>query len=311
METRIFPTRHDLWNKDGFTKVFGFHTCDGGFTKEVDGAEYLFKEISTADELKKVVEVQKSAWKWQDRELAPVHILALMPDTGGGVFGAYDQHENIVGFAAGFGGGIDKLTGKPILISSMLAMADENMRSKGVGKELKIIQAHHAHKNGYDMMKWLYDPERGGNAALNIRKLGAMAEEFYIDKYGVMQSDLYGQVPTDRFRAVWRYTEPKTIDKMFKQSETSDSIDDLPIATETFLPESDKVALEISADIDKIPEKEKVQRRFRLRTILTHYCLDKKYIASDFVSKTQDNGRKNYYVLEPIENVIESGRITV
>lgn len=73
----------------------------------------------------------------------------------------------------------------------MLAVADENLRSNGIGKELKIVQAYHAKQNGYNSMKWLYDPERGGNASLNIRKLGAMAEEFYIDKYGEMRSGLY------------------------------------------------------------------------------------------------------------------------
>jgi predicted GNAT superfamily acetyltransferase len=176
----------------------------------------------------------------------------------------------------------------------------------------KIVQAHHAYKNGYHSMKWLYDPERGGNASLNIKKLGAMAEEFYIDKYGEMRSGLYSTiVPTDRFRAVWRYTEPQTINKMLGNSNGSDNVDDLPIATESFLPDSDKVAIEISSDIDKIPEKEKIDRRYKLRTILSHYFLDRKYVASDFVSKQNGNERRNYYVLEPLEKVIEQGRITV
>lgn len=314
MERIIHLKTQDVWRNEEFANVFGFQRFEGGFTKEVSGSEYLFREISEADDLKKVLKVQKKAWGWKDIEVAPVHILALLQDTGAGVFGAYDQKGEIVGFAAGLGSSKpDPITGKPMLISSMLAVADKNLRSNGIGRELKTVQAFSAYQNGYPSMKWLYDPERGANAYLNISKLGAMAEEFYIDKYGYMASGLYGKkVPTDRFRAVWRFTEPATVDKMLGISNSEVNVDDLPIATDTYLPDSDKVLVQISSDIDAIKDEDaKIKRRYSLRKVLSNYFLDKKYVASDFISKVNADGRNNYYLLEPLSKVIENGRITL
>lgn len=314
MEKRIYTTSTEVWRPEEFTKAFGFQKCEGGFTKEVAGADYLFQEISAADDLKKVLEVQKAAWGWEDIEIAPVHILALLQDTGAGVFGAYDSKDNLVGFAAGLGSSKpDPITGKPMLISSMLAIANKDLRSNGIGRELKTIQAYHAYQNGYPSMKWLYDPERGANAYLNISKLGAMAEEFYIDKYGYMASGLYGKkVPTDRFRAVWRFSEPKTIEKMLEKSGSEVSTENIPVATEEYLPDTDKVFVKISGDIDSIKdEDEKIKKRYSLRKILSHYFLERKYVASQFVSEVKPEGRNNLYLLEPLSKVIENGRITV
>ncbi|MDP3918106.1 MAG: hypothetical protein Q8Q30_02965 [Candidatus Woesebacteria bacterium] len=260
METLIIPDR-SIWSNELFFNSFNFNRVNDGFSKEVNGQKYFFNEVNTADELKQVVNIQKKAWRWEDRELAPVHILALMKDTGGGVYAAYNDTSRMIGFAAGFGGGKDVLTGKPILISSMLAIANSELRNKGVGKELKIIQALHAFQNGYDMMKWLYDPERGGNASLNLTKLGAMAEEFCIDKYGEMRSALYGKVPTDRFRAVWRYTEPRVINRILQKDnpKSFDSLLDIPVAKPNYMPIAEKVLVQISPNIDDEEEQKKLK----------------------------------------------------
>jgi predicted GNAT superfamily acetyltransferase len=44
---------------------------------------------------------------------------------------------------------------------------------------------------------------RGANARLNLEKLGATVRDLTLDKYGVLRSDLYGNVPSDRFTAYW------------------------------------------------------------------------------------------------------------
>lgn len=308
-------TGESVWKAEIFPSRFGFRIVDGKFIKKINGEDIAFTKITDADNLAQVVRVQKKAWGWKDRELAPVHILALMEDTGGGVFTACNENGKFLGFAAGFGGGLDRITGKPILISSMLAMNGDNLRSKGLGRELKIIQAFHAYQNGYSMMKWLYDPERGENASLNMRKLGAMAEEFYIDKYGTMLSDLYGPVPTDRFRAVWRFTEKNTLSKIMNEQDKSRiiDIDDIPIATENYLPNESYVAVQISDNIDNEPEDTRIARRYRLRIILSHYFLKSEYIASGFVSKKDDGTqtRRNFYILEPLQQVIQRGDISI
>ena len=52
-------------------------------------------------------------------------------------------------------------------------------------------------------MTWTVDPMRGANARLNQEKLAATAVNLTLDKYGVMRSTLYGNVPTDRFTNLW------------------------------------------------------------------------------------------------------------
>lgn len=314
MET-LSSTGESVWKPEIFPSFFGFKTENNTLTKNINGEDVFFYKVTDADSLATVVKVQKRAWRWKDRELAPVHILALMEDTGGGVFAAYNKKGKVLGFAAGFGGGMDKITGKPVLISSMLAMNGDDLRSKGIGKELKIVQAHYAYQNGYTMMKWLYDPERGENASLNMRKLGAMAEEFYINKYGTMLSALYGPVPTDRFRAVWRFTEKNTLSKMLNghNESLSINIDDIPLTSDTYLPNERHVAVQISDNIDNEPEDVRIARRHKLRIILTHYFLKNEYIASRFVSKRDDatQERKNFYILEPLNQVIQRGDISL
>lgn len=292
-----------VWSKQGFSKTFGFVETDKVFSKEISGQKYDFKQIKTPQELKEAQEVLRNGFEWLDIEIPPVHVLALWEDTGGGNFAAYNDKGEMIGYAGGMGGGVDILTKKPTIISSMLAMNGKEYRSSGVGKELKIIQAYFAKQNGYEIMKWLYDPERGENASLNMRKLGAMAEEFWIDKYGRMESKVFGGVPTDRFRAVWRFTKIETINKMLGITLpiNLESIREIEIATYNNLPNKQRVLVEVSPNIDAIKEDEiKIERRLNLRKVLSHY-FERKYVATDFISSLVDNERKNFYLLEPSE----------
>lgn len=296
------------WSPENFANSFGFRQLNKGFIKELAGKRYLFRRISSPNELQNVIDIQRKAWDWKDIDIAPTHILALMDDTGGGIFGAFDNRNELVAFAAGFGGGTDTLTNKPTLISSMLAVGEKPLRSIGIGRELKLVQAFHAYRNGYHVMKWFYDPERGENASLNLTKLGARAEEFHINKYGQMASGLYGPVPTDRFRAVWRFTSPSVIERLLRISHppSLEDVEGVPIATSKFFPDRNRVIVQISENIDAEPEKEKIRRRFRLRQILSHYFFKKGYIATEFITgikidkKTNLNKRVNFYLLEPL-----------
>lgn len=300
-------TQSELWSADDFYKTFEFESHNDNFFKEVNNNRYSFQKVNSPHELFRVIEIQRLAWRWSETDIAPTHILSLMEDTGGGVFGAFDENGEMVGFAAGFGGGTDTLTGKPALISSMLAVAGERYRSHGIGKELKLIQAHYAYLKGYEIMKWFYDPERGENASLNMRKLGAQAEEFRIDKYGEMKSQLYGPVPTDRFRAVWRFTRPEVVNRITGSNKppSLEDVKDIPIATFDNMPDDERVLVQISGNIDEESEENKILRRQKLRSVLSHYMLDMNYIASEFITgmvsdeSQLDPKRHSFYLLEP------------
>lgn len=307
-ETEKNTNSPQCWSPESFSQSFGFDVVENGFTKEIAGKRYLLRRIRSPREFQNVLNVQRKAWDWKDIDIAPTHILALMDDTGGGIFGAFDERDQLVAFAAGFGGGTDTLTGKPALISSMLAVGEKPLRSIGIGRDLKLVQALYAYQNGYEVMKWFYDPERGENASLNLTKLGARAEEFHIDKYGQMSSGLYGPVPTDRFRAVWRFTSPAVIKRLLGISwpPALDDLEGIPVATPNSLPAEEKVLVQISGNIDAELEEEKIKRRFHLRQVLSHYFFNRGYIATEFITgiKTDRKSnlaiRFNYYLLKPL-----------
>lgn len=285
----------NCWSPERFPRIFDFQQQGTRFAKEVKVKYYTFEPVGDAEGFLRVVKIQKLAWKWDDIDVAPTHILALAEDTGGGVFGAYNDQGTMVAFAAGFGGGKDTQTGEPTIISSMLAVAGDELRSGGVGRELKIIQAFYGFQKGY---------------TANMRKLGAQAEEFWINKYGQMRSELYGPVPTDRFRAVWRFTNNTTIGRLlgYCPPPRLEDINDIPIATSDSLPNSPRVLVAISPNIDDEPDTAKIQRRFRLRNVMTHYFHKRSYIASEFVSGTSPDGKRaSYYLLEssssPLDNI--------
>ena len=89
------------------------------------------------------------------------------------------------------------------LVSHMLGVREEQRGTRDLGWHLKLLQGYEALRAGHRSAVWTFDPMRGANARLNLEKLGATVRELTLDKYGVLRSDLYGNVPSDRFTAYW------------------------------------------------------------------------------------------------------------
>ena len=154
------------------------------------------------DALRFLVRLQARVWGMPPEELVPVNILAILPDTDGSVLVAYREElgfnaDGWLGFAIAAGG-------RPgTLVSHMLGVREEQRGSRDLGWHLKLLQGYEALRAGHRSAVWTFDPMRGANARLNLEKLGATVRELTLDKYGVLRSDLYGNVPSDRFTAYW------------------------------------------------------------------------------------------------------------
>jgi chorismate synthase len=154
------------------------------------------------DALRFVVRLQARVWGMPPEELVPVNILAILPDTGGSVLVAYREElgfnaDGWLGFAIAAGGR------SGTLVSHMLGVREEQRGTRDLGWHLKLLQGYEALRAGHRSAIWTFDPMRGANARLNLEKLGATVRELTLDKYGVLRSDLYGNVPSDRFTAYW------------------------------------------------------------------------------------------------------------
>src|SRR5918995_4621154 len=154
------------------------------------------------DALSLVVRLQARVWGMPAEELVPVNILAILPDTGGSVLVAYREN---VGFNADGWLGFSIAAGgrSGTLVSHMLGVREEQRGTRDLGWHLKLLQGYEALRAGHRSAVWTFDPMRGANARLNLEKLGATVRALTLDKYGVLRSDLYGNVPSDRFTAYW------------------------------------------------------------------------------------------------------------
>ena len=162
----------------------------------VDGAR------TSLDALRLLVCLQARVWGMPPEELVPVNILAILPDTGGSVIVAYREEQGFnadgwLGFVIAAGGR------SGTLVSHMLGVREDQRGTRDLGWHLKLLQGYEALRAGHRSAVWTFDPMRGANARLNLEKLGATVRELTLDKYGVLRSDLYGNVPSDRFTTYW------------------------------------------------------------------------------------------------------------
>jgi predicted GNAT superfamily acetyltransferase len=210
---------------------------------------------SGPDALNFLANLQGEVWGMPAEEWVPANILAILPDTGGTVLAAYraDVGWNERGWL-GFGLAGGSRSG--VLVSHMLGVRANLRGEHDIGWLLKAIQAYEAVAAGHHAAMWTFDPMRGANARLNLEKLGATVSLLTFDKYGAIRSDLYGNVPSDRFTATWDLLAPDTAHRLaevhegLRHSPSPESIAELPPAC----PESsqDQVRYAIPGDIDRL-----------------------------------------------------------
>lgn len=167
--------------------------------------------VSNALEL--MVQLQEEVWGFSPEDSVPVNILSIIEDTGASLIAAYQldkgfDAEGWLGFAFGIG------TRRGPMYSHMLGVRSEYRGGVDLGWYLKLLQGYLALQEGFDEMTWTVDPMRGANARLNQEKLGATCVNFTLDKYGVMRSSLYGNVPTDRFTNLWDMRSARVHDRL-------------------------------------------------------------------------------------------------
>src|SRR5829696_420095 len=165
------------------------------------------------DALRFFVFLQARVWGMPPGGPVPGNILGILPDTGGSVLVAYRE---ALGFNAdGWLGFAIAAGGRPgMLVSHMLGVREEQRGSRDLGWHLKLLQGFEALRAGHRSAIWTFDPMRGANARLNLEKLGATVRELTLDKYGVLRSDLYGNVPSDRFTAYWDLVSATTLGRL-------------------------------------------------------------------------------------------------
>ena len=157
------------------------------------------RALSTPEEMRTAVALQKSIWGFDDIELLPVRLFIVATKIGGQVFGAYHGHR-MVGFSLAIPG--LKPGARPYLHSHIVGV-EPNFRDLGLGRTIKLRQREAAIAAGLDLMEWTFDPLEVKNAYFNIERLGAIVRRFVRNQYGMTSSHLHRGLPTDRCTAEW------------------------------------------------------------------------------------------------------------
>jgi predicted GNAT superfamily acetyltransferase len=161
--------------------------------------EISTRPLSTHDELREAVRLQKVIWGFADYESLPLRLFVVATKIGGQVYGAFDG-PNMIAYCLAIPG--VKPGAKAYLHSHMLGVlpAYQNLH---IGRTLKLEQRKDAIARGLDLIEWTFDPLEIKNAYFNIVKLGAIVRRFVLNNYGTTTSHLHGGLPTDRCFAEW------------------------------------------------------------------------------------------------------------
>jgi predicted GNAT superfamily acetyltransferase len=157
------------------------------------------RDLATHADFADCIALQEATWGEGFSERVPAAILRVGQKIGGVSAGAFDASGKMVGFVFGMTGVRD---GELVHWSDMLAVRRE-LRSQGIGEQLKQYQREKVVAIGVTSMLWTYDPLQAGNAHFNINHLGAMPIEYVPDMYGTTGGTLHGTLPTDRFIVRW------------------------------------------------------------------------------------------------------------
>lgn len=154
----------------------------------------ILRDLSGMAEFALAEALQRAVWGPGDKE-DPADLMMVVQAEGGLCAGAFAGDE-LLGYIFGFP------TRQPHIQHSHRLAVLEKARGTGLGLALKWYQRDWCLARGITLVRWTYDPLRTANAALNIARLGAVAETYYPDYYGAM-AGINSGAPSDRLLADW------------------------------------------------------------------------------------------------------------
>ena len=241
------------------------------------------KRIKEVEELKKISEIQKSAWGFSDLDIEPHHLMTRVQKYGGLIQGLYIDNV-LVGFTYAI---VGKWEGEYFIYSHQTAVRKEH-QGRGLGFLLKKAQREEVLKMGYDVIKWNFDPLESMNAYFNFHRLGIISVEYERNIYGEGESGIHKGLSTDRIIATWNLKSDRVVEKMKKKDATI--LEDIPQKSlENFT--QAEAYIEIPKDIQSLKEtnlSEAIEWRTKTRGLFES-AFQKGYVAEDIVFSMDKN----------------------
>jgi predicted GNAT superfamily acetyltransferase len=172
------------------------------------------RPLTTSADLRAAAELFTDLWGTPFSD----HVLRALELSGNYVSGAFGTDQSAPGGLAPGGA-----TARRLMVGAsiaFLAVADEpelhshitgvltSQQRSGVGLALKLHQRCWALERGIATITWTFDPLVRRNAAFNLARLGATADEYLENVYGSMADALNGDDESDRLLVRWRLADP-------------------------------------------------------------------------------------------------------
>jgi len=149
--------------------------------------------------LEGATEVWRAVW---GEPVMERHLLTALRHAGNYVAGAF-ANGRIVGANAGFFGPPPQAT-----MHSHVAGVVPGLAGGGVGTAMKLHQRAWCLDRAVVDVTWTFDPLVARNAAFNVRKMGAVLDEYLVDFYGPMTDGVNAGQGSDRILARWTLDAP-------------------------------------------------------------------------------------------------------
>ncbi|QPC84619.1 GNAT family N-acetyltransferase [Phototrophicus methaneseepsis] len=159
--------------------------------------------LHSMEDFDKVLALQISIWQMETSGTTSPSIMNAFSHNGGVVVGA-ELDGRMIGFCLGF----PAKNGDAISLWSHMAGVEPAYQGHGVGYMLKQAQRRWALENGYNVIRWTFDPLQRGNANFNFNRLGVRVERYEVNLYGEMTDSINVGLASDRCEAYWDLNQP-------------------------------------------------------------------------------------------------------
>jgi len=262
-----------------------------------------YKEITTHQDFDQCIELQRSIFGLTDTDLISPLFLKLVsrnnPPVGIslGVFLESNDKSELIGFILGIATFIES----SIYTLSLGIRQDHQNKIFGYKLLLKYREIALSKKVLY--MFGIFDPLESHLSRLYFSSLGFIGIKYEEEAYILSNIDTKKYVPADSLLIRWDFKSESTLKKLsgFKTPVTQELLQNIPIATDIYMPESPNILVEIPGNFIQMKNDDiESARKWResTRNIFAEYINNRHYIVSDCYSFNQEDTRKTYYLLE-------------
>ncbi len=271
---------------------------------KVPSSQFIIKKIDQKVDFERAEWIQRQTPEFTSVGIIPAYFMELISKKGGLVLGCYDQ-DHLIGYNFAFPC-LSSSLGTYLFADSMAFLPE--YQNKKLGYHVKLFQYICA-KETFQYIVWTYDPLRGRNANLNIRKLGGKVYRYLPSLYDTSSRVVTNtdKIPADRLEVIWDLRAESVKKKMDRmRNEDANTLTSSPLVDENsaLLMNSNvhSIRVQIPYDFDALIQNNHrvaLSERLKSRKVFLR-CFQQGFHVDNFYQEKANNQMKpkNFYILK-------------